>query len=169
MIFLVGYRGTGKTTVARLLAERLGWSWLDADAALEAKHGRTISEIFARDGEPAFRELEVVVLAETCKLSRHVVATGGGVVLRVENRERMRRAGRVVWLTADHDTIWSRLQADAAAGRERPPLTVGGRAEIEELLRIREPLYRACADLVVDTGGRMPTEIAEEIATRNSV
>jgi shikimate kinase len=166
MIFLVGYRGAGKTIVARLLAGRLGWSWLDSDAALEARYRRTISEIFARDGEPAFRELEADVLAETCKLSRHVVATGGGVVLRTENREQMRRAGRVVWLTADLDTIWSRLQADAAAGRPRPSLTVGGRAEIEELLRIREPLYRACADLVVETGGRTPAEIAEEIATR---
>ena len=166
MIFLVGYRGTGKTTVARLLAERIGWSWLDADAALEAKSGRPIADIFARDGEKVFRDLEADVLAETCKLSRQVVASGGGVVLRTENRQLMRRTGRVVWLTADHDTIWSRLQADEASGRPRPALTVGGRAEIEELLRIREPLYRACADVVVETGGRTPEEIAEEIATR---
>jgi len=169
MIFLVGYRGTGKTTVARVLAERLGWSWLDADTALESKFGRAIAEIFASEGEAAFRDMEAEVLAEVCQLSRHVIATGGGVVLRAANRERMRRAGRVVWLTADHDTIWSRLQADAAAGRSRPALTVGGRAEVEELLRIREPLYRACADWIVETGGRAPEEIAEEIATLVSV
>jgi shikimate kinase len=154
--------------VARLLAERLGWSWLDADAAVEAKYGRTIAEIFARDGEAAFRDMEAAVLAESCQLSQHVVATGGGAVLRASNREQMRRAGRVVWLTADHDTIWARLQADTAAGHSRPALTVGGRAEVEELLRIREPLYRACAEWVVETAGRTPEEIAEEIALRVS-
>lgn len=166
MIFLVGYRGTGKSTVARLLAERLGWSWLDADAVLEAKYGRTIAEIFASDGEAAFRDMEAEVLADACQRSCHVVATGGGAVLRTTNRERMRRAGRVVWLTADHETIWSRLQADAAAGRSRPALSVGGRLEIEELLRVREPLYRDCADWIVETAGRAPREIAEEIASR---
>src|SRR5262249_2056169 len=109
MIFLVGYRGAGKTTVARLLAARLGWDWQDAGAVLEATLGRTISEIFATDGEVAFRNVEADVLANACKLSRTVVATGGGVVLRQENWTRMRQVGRVVWLTADVDTICRRL------------------------------------------------------------
>jgi shikimate kinase len=169
MIFLIGYRGTGKTTVARVLAQRLGWKWSDADSELEVQEGRRISDIFARDGEAVFRDMEARVLAELCKLSRHVVATGGGVILRERNRERMRLAGRVVWLRADLETIWARLQADAAAGRERPALTTGGPEEVEQLLRIREPLYRACAELVVDTGGRTPQAIAEEIATWVSV
>jgi shikimate kinase len=168
MIFLIGYRGTGKTTVARLLAERLGWNWFDADAVLEERHQRHIIEIFALDGEAAFRDMESVVLAELCNLSRHVIATGGGVVLRDENCARMRDAGRIVWLTADVETIWTRLQADAAAGRDRPALTVGGRAEIEELIRVREPLYRACADLCVATDRRTPEEVVEEIASAGS-
>jgi shikimate kinase len=166
MIFLIGYRGTGKTTVARVLAQQLGWKWLDADSELEAKEGRRISDIFAQGGEAVFRDMEARVLAELCELSRHVVATGGGVVLRETNRERMRQAGYVVWLRADLETIWARLQADEAAGQERPALTIGGRAEVEQLLRIREPLYRACANLIVDTGGQTPEEVAEEIQCR---
>jgi shikimate kinase len=169
MIFLIGYRGTGKSTVARLLASQLGWEFRDADAVLEAKFGRSITDIFQKDGEAKFRAMEVEVLAELCKLSRVVVATGGGIVLREENRELMRRAGRIVWLTADLDTLWKRMLADAAEGRPRPALSVGGRAEIEELLRVREPLYRACAEFSVDTTGRTPEEIADEIAARIEV
>jgi shikimate kinase len=155
--------------VASVLAQRLGWKWLDADSELEAKEGRRISDIFARDGEAVFRDMEARVLAELCKLSCHVIATGGGVILRETNRERMRQTGRVVWLKAGLETIWARLRADAATGCERPPLTTGGRAEVEELLRIREPMYRACADLVVETGDRSPEAIAKEVAHWSSV
>lgn len=163
MIFLVGYRGTGKTTVARLLAERLGWDWLDADAVLEAKSGRSISDLFAADGEAGFRLLESAVLEYLCDLEKHVIATGGGVVLSASNRVRMRQAGRVVWLVADVDTICARLEKDNAAGKPRPALTVGGRAEVEQLLHVREPLYRACADVTVETSRRTAVEVVEEI------
>jgi shikimate kinase len=166
MIFLVGYRGTGKSTVARVLAARLGWEWRDADAVLESKNGRSITDIFEKDGEPKFREMEAAVLVELCQLSRVVIATGGGVVLREENRELMRRTGRVIWLTANLDTIWTRMQSDAAEGRPRPALTVGGRAEIEELLRVREPLYRACAEFSVETANRTTEEIVQQIVSR---
>ncbi|HEX4150325.1 MAG TPA: shikimate kinase, partial [Pirellulales bacterium] len=90
-IALIGYRGTGKTAVARALADRLGWQWLDADAELEARAGRSIAEIFAADGEEAFRNLESGVLAELGQRSRTVLATGGGVVLRDTNRELLAR------------------------------------------------------------------------------
>jgi shikimate kinase len=163
MIFLVGYRGTGKTTVARLLAERLGWAWLDADAVLEARFGRSIPDIFAADGEAAFRLMEASILEDLCRLEKHVIATGGGVVLSTTNRERIRKSGRVVWLTADVDTICARLETDTASGKPRPALTVGGRAEVEELLRVREPLYRECADVIVETARRPAAEIVEEI------
>jgi len=163
LLFLIGYRGSGKTTVARLLAERLGWIWSDADDVLEARHGRSIRQIFAEEGETGFRDKEAALLAEFCNLQQHVVATGGGVVLRPENRQRLREAGRVVWLTADAQTLWRRLEHDAATTERRPALTVGGLAEIEELLAVREPLYRACADLVVDTTGRSAAAVADAI------
>jgi shikimate kinase len=169
MIFLIGYRGTGKTTVAELLAERVGWPWLDADTVLEARHGRSIADIFARDGEMAFRDMEAAILKDLCRLHRHVVATGGGVVLRETNHERMRQVGPVVWLTADPDTIWTRIQADSQSGKLRPPLTVGGRAEVEQLLKVREPMYRACADVIVETANRLPSQVVDEILTHIAV
>ncbi|MCI0458778.1 MAG: shikimate kinase AroL [Gemmataceae bacterium] len=163
LVFLVGYRATGKTTVARLLAERLGWNWVDADEELERRAGCTIREVFAAEGETGFRDREEAVLAEVCGRERLVVATGGGVVLREANRQRMRAGGRVVWLTADSATIWARLQTDPTTAERRPALTVGGLAEIEELLRQREPLYRACADVVVDTARRSPEDVVNAI------
>src|SRR5262249_29155098 len=125
-VFLVGYRGTGKTAVARLLAERLGWEWVDADGALERLDGRTIREIFAAEGEAGFRANEEAVLADLCRGERRVIATGGGVVLREANRQRMRSAGRVVWLTADARTVWGRLQGDPTTAERRPAVAVGG-------------------------------------------
>ena len=160
LLFLIGYRGSGKTTVARLLAEQLGWRWCDADAALETRHGRSIRQIFAEEGEAGFRDKEDAILADLCKLERHVIATGGGIVLRPENRQRLAQAGRVVWLTADASTLWQRLQEDATTPERRPTLSVGGLAEIEEMLRVREPLYRSCAHQVVDTRQRSAAEVA---------
>jgi shikimate kinase len=162
-LFLVGYRGTGKTTVGRLVAEGLGWTSVDADEVLERRYGRTVRQIFAEEGEAGFRDKEAVVLGEICRLRQHVVATGGGVVLSEDNRRRLREAGRVVWLTADARTLWERLQQDAATAERRPTLTVGGLTEIEELLRVREPLYRSCAHVVVNTVGRSAEEVAAAI------
>jgi shikimate kinase len=163
-IFLVGYRCTGKSTVARLLAEKLGYKWFDADEVLEGRYGTTIRKIFESEGESGFRDKEEEIFAELCQLHRHVIATGGGVILREANRQLMREAGFVVWLTADAPTIWARLQADPASTDRRPPLTVGGLAEIEEVLKIREPLYQACADLVISTAGLTCEDVARQIS-----
>jgi shikimate kinase len=162
-IFLIGYRGSGKSSVGRILAERLGWAWLDADAVLEQRHGRTIRQIFTEDGEAVFREMEAAILGEHCLLKRHVVATGGGVILREENRKRVKQSGTVFWLTADAATLWRRLQADNSTPDRRPNLTTGGITEIEALLRAREPFYAECAHFVEDTAARSPEDVAEAI------
>ncbi len=162
-LFLIGMRGSGKSTIARLVAHELGWNWLDADDELEKRYGQSIRAIFAAEGEAGFREKESDVLAQLCRLARHVIATGGGIVLREHNRALLRSSGRIVWLTADIETLWQRVQADSATTERRPPLTIGGRAETEEIIQLREPLYRQCADYVVDTTGREPNDIAAEI------
>jgi shikimate kinase len=165
LVFLIGYRGVGKTTVARLLAEQLRWKWVDADAALEERHRRTLADIFADEGEAGFRDKEEALLEELCRLRQYVIATGGGAILRTSNRERLQSTGLVVWLTADAETIRRRIEADTSTRARRPVLTVGGLAEIEDLLRLREPLYRACADWTVEASNRAPAEIAMEIAS----
>ncbi len=164
LVFLVGPRGSGKSTVAAHLARRLGWDWADADALLEQRAGKTIRAIFAEEGEAGFRDREEALLAELCERSGHVIATGGGVVLRPASCERMRRRGVVVWLSADVDTLWQRISGDAGTAERRPPLGQGGRAEVALVLAQREPLYRAVAHHVLDGSRRTPEELAEDIA-----
>lgn len=152
VITLIGYRGTGKSTLAGPLAKRLGWDWIDADVELERRAGRSIQDIFATDGEPEFRRLERELLAELLKRDRLVIAAGGGAIGNPETRADMKAAGPVVWLQASADTIERRLATDPTTGQRRPNLTSsGGRQEIERLLAMREPLYRECATIVLDT------------------
>jgi shikimate kinase len=166
-LVLIGYRATGKTTLARLLAERLGWAWIDADVEIERRAGKSIARIFAEDGEPAFRDLEAQVIADLCARDRLVLATGGGAPLRPESRAAMRRNGRVVWLKALAQTIHARMSGDATTAARRPSLTdKDPRAEIEHLLARREPAYREAAHCAVDTEGRTPDELVAEIAER---
>ena len=164
-LLLIGYRGTGKSAVAQLVAVRLGWRWLDADVELERRAGKSIAAIFADEGEPAFRELERQVLTELVRLDRHVLALGGGVVLRAENRELIKKSGGAIWLTADPETIQSRIAGDSTTAARRPNLTAsGGIDEIRALLTQREPLYRECATAVIDTVGRDQSDVSEEVA-----
>ena len=166
-IFLIGYRGTGKTSVARELATQLAFHWVDADDLIEQMTGKTISAIFADEGEAGFREWEARVVTAVVRKRRTVVALGGGAVLREDNREAICAAGPVVWLTASVDTILERMAADSTTASRRPNLTAtGGRAEIEALLAVRTPHYRQCATLVVDTEGKTTAEVAEEIAAK---
>jgi shikimate kinase len=163
-LFLIGYRGTGKTTVARLLAEALGWPWLDADQVLEQRVGRPIAEIFADGGEPLFRDLEAAVVTDLASRDQHVIALGGGAILRDANRQAIAAAGKIVWLRADPETIHKRLASDSATHQRRPALTTrGGLAEIEQLLTQRTPLYDQLADWRIDTAGKTPSQVAAEI------
>jgi len=163
-ITLIGYRATGKTTLAKLLAERLGWDWIDSDVEIERRAGKIIARIFAEDGEPAFRQLEAQVIADLCRRNKLVLAAGGGVPLREDNRQAVRSAGKVVWLQARPETIHARMTADATTADRRPNLTSkGGLEEITELLAKREPIYRQTADIQIDTEGKTPEQLADEI------
>lgn len=166
-LVLIGYRATGKTTLARLLARRLGWDWIDADVEIERRADKSIARIFADQGEPAFRDLEAEVVADLCRRECLVLAAGGGAPLRSESRRAMRAAGRVVWLKARPETILARMSGDATTAGRRPDLTDrGGLEEILHLLKQREPIYRESAHLEVDTEGKTPDEIATEILDR---
>ncbi len=164
ILTLIGYRATGKTTLAKLLAERLGWDWIDADVEIERRAGKSIARIFAEDGEPAFRDLEVAVIADLCQRERLVLAAGGGAPMRPESRQAMRQSGKVVWLTARPETILNRMSGDATTAARRPSLTGGGPLdEIVDLLRHREPVYQASADFKLDTEAKPPAELADAI------
>jgi shikimate kinase len=163
LVFLIGCRGAGKSTVARLLADRLSWEWVDTDEAIEARQGKRIREIFASEGEQAFRAAEGTLLTEICKSKQRVVATGGGLVLAEANRSLMRASGRVVWLQADAATLWKRMESDATTLERRPPLAGGGLREVEQVLLAREPLYRECAHWSVSTANRSPMEVTDDV------
>ena len=163
-LFLIGYRGSGKTTVAAALAQQLGWPWIDADAELERRAAMTIKEIFAEQGEPAFRDLEAAVLQDLAGRKGQIVALGGGVVLRAENRRILRECGKTVWLQASPEVLVRRISEDPTTEDRRPNLTdQGGPAEIRSLLAERTPLYTECANDTVDVEGKSPAEIADEI------
>ena len=132
--------------MARELARRLGCDWVDADDEIERRAGKTIAPIFAEDGEAAFRDLEATVVGELCRRRRAVIALGGGAVLREANRQAIRAAGPVVWLTASVDTILERLAADESTASRRPNLTTaGGRTEVERVLAATDAnLPRMC-------------------------
>lgn len=164
VITLIGYRGTGKSTLAAPLAERLDWEWLDADIELERRAGRSIQSIFATDGEPEFRRLERELLSELLKRDRLVIAAGGGAILDEATRVDMKSAGPVIWLQASVDTIERRLATDPTTGQRRPNLTSsGGRAEIERLLTIRQPLYRECATITLEADTASAGQLVEAV------
>jgi shikimate kinase len=163
-IYLIGYRGTGKTTVGRLLAERLGWAFADSDDAVEAAAGRPVATIFASEGESGFRNREAAALSELAARERIVIATGGGAVLRTANRHLLCKSGFVAWLTARPETIWARLDHDPVTAARRPNLTAaGGIDEVKHLLAAREPLYREIADFTADADAPSPVAVAAAI------
>ncbi len=166
-LVLIGYRATGKTSLARMLAGRLSWDWIDADVEIERRAGKSIARIFAEDGEPAFRDLEVEVTRDLLLRDRLVLASGGGAPMRPETRRAMQATRRVVWLKASPDTIHRRMGGDATTADRRPNLTrQGGLGEIVEVLARREPVYRETATIEIDTEGKGLDQIADEILDR---
>ncbi len=152
--------GAGKSTTGKLLAERLGWPYLDSDDEIERQTGMTVPEIWKAEGEPAFRAEEARVLAQACTSDGpSVVSVAGGAVLDPDNRARIRRAGLIVWLRADVSTLARRV--GAGAGR---PLLEGGPAQaLARLYEQRAPIYSELADLVFDVDRMAPPQVVDEI------
>lgn len=146
-VYLIGYRATGKSTLAPLLAERLALPCIDLDARLARVHRRTISELWETWGEPYFRTQETILLTELSANPPTVFSTGGGVVIDPSNRELMRGTGFCVWLRATPETIGARLASDAATATSRPPLdpALDRDEEVAVTLARREPLYAEMA------------------------
>lgn len=160
-IALIGFMGSGKTTVGRLLASKLGMEFVDLDEVIMVKLGMSISEIFSRYGEEYFRDVESEVVKEVfTNANNSVIACGGGVVVRDVNVEVIKNNSVVVYLRVSPYEAYRRLMSC----RDRPLLNVGNRLEvISKLMRVREPLYLRTAHVVVDVDGRTPEDIVNDI------
>jgi len=164
-VVLVGMMATGKTSVARQLAKRLGRKVYDSDAMIVARTGRTVAQLFAEGGEPAFRQLETTVLDEALAADPPgVVAAAGGVILSPVNRDRLRRVsadgGVVVWLTADPAVLARRVRP----GDHRPLLAEDPSGTLARLSAERAALYASVADATVDTGAGQFGRVVDEVA-----
>ena len=161
-IVLCGMMGAGKTVVGKMLANTLGWRWVDTDEMITAQYG-AIPEIFERQGETCFRDLETQTVKTLTQKDRLVISTGGGIVLREENITLLKENGIIIYLRAQKETLVKRLQGD----ENRPLLkTDNVNEKIDELLQARERIYEGVADVVVDTDEKTPKAIAEEILAR---
>jgi shikimate kinase len=149
LIALVGMPGSGKSTAGRHLAKRLGWRFVDADAQIETRIGGTIRSYFEREGEVAFRDVESAVIADLSTLDRTVIATGGGAVVRSENRAALRAGCQVIYLRTSPEELFRRLRND----QQRPMLQVADpQARLRQLHAERDPLYRETAHFTIETG-----------------
>jgi shikimate kinase len=165
-VVLIGLRGSGKTTCGKLLARRLGWVFVDADAEIQERAGVDIRRIFEAEGEAGFRKREAEVVGELARLDRAVIATGGGAVLDKENVAALRGHGFVVHLSAPPEELWRRVSADPKSAAERPPLLAEARNGVEELARLLEAragAYREARDVELAVLGRSPEELVNAI------
>ena len=155
--------GAGKSTIGRLLAKELHLPFKDSDKEIEVRTGANIPWIFDKEGEPGFRDRETAMIVELCHENGIVLATGGGAVMRPENRQALRNGGRVVYLHASIEQQVARTSRD----RNRPLLRNANPEKIlRDLLAVRDPLYREIADLVVETDERPPRMVVLDILER---
>jgi len=163
-VILTGYRATGKSSIGKILADLLGFGFIDTDEAIEKRQGETITEMVGRGGWDLFRRKEENLLLELARSKNKVIAAGGGSVMHEKAWKKLRQNALVVWLTADIKTICRRLAADSDTEDQRPPLTeMGTMNEIAMVLSERRPLYKKSSDITIDTEGKKPEEVAETI------
>ena len=156
---IIGFMGTGKSCVGRVVADMLHFTFLDTDHVIEARAGKAISDIFAQDGEPAFRQWERRIVEELTRRDRTVIATGGGLPADAANLASLKTHSLVVCLWASPEAIWERVRGH----NHRPLLNEPDPlAKIRELLAAREPYYRQ-ADVLVNTGMRSVREVAQHV------
>lgn len=159
-IVLVGPMGAGKSTIGKVLAGLLHVPFFDSDRVIEERTGADIPWIFDMEGEEGFRQRESAVLADLLKQNSCVIATGGGIVMREDNRQLLKESGSVVYLTASTEQLVERTYKD----KKRPLLQVDDpEAKIRELIELRDPLYREVSDVIVATDRRSPKTVAQEI------
>jgi shikimate kinase len=166
-IILIGYRGSGKTTVGRKLADRLGRKFVDADDLIIRDAGLSIRQIFARFGESHFRDLETKTIGQLAEYQDHVIALGGGALGRVENRQALSgKNHQIIHLRCQAAELLNRINADSGTSDNRPALTDlgGGLEEIQKLLRQREPIYTGMMTAELDVTHLSPDQAALEIA-----
>jgi shikimate kinase len=166
-LYLVGYRCCGKSSLGQLLAEHLGWKFVDTDRQVADQTGQTIAAMVAQEGWVYFRQREHEVLSSVASGQRQVVATGGGIVLDPQNVQCMQSTGFIVWLTASPDTIQQRMAADVHTAHQRPALTDRRTSsEIDAVLQQRTPLYRAAGNLELNTDHDPIHELVEQLLSR---
>ena len=168
-LFLIGYRCSGKTTIGKSVAMKIGWSFVDCDMRMIKECGQSIKNIIDTEGWDAFRRMERSILKQICTRDRQVVATGGGVALNAGNVAAMQAGGTVIWLSATAETIQKRMLQDKNTGDFRPALTDKGKmAEIEDMLLKRNPHYEDASDFIIQTDGIPIEEIAQTIIEKLS-
>ncbi|MCP4267446.1 MAG: shikimate kinase [Candidatus Brocadiaceae bacterium] len=165
-IVLIGFRGTGKSTIGRLLAKHLGRDFIDSDQHIESSTGKTIKSIFEDEGEEGFRKIETDTIAELSKADNKVISAGGGVVLKEENVRNLKDNGFLVLLEATPEIIHSRLSQDKKTTEQRPSLTDKKPIdEIKHLIAERKPAYKSTADHTINTSYVSCEDIVNEIIT----
>lgn len=156
---MTGFMGTGKSSVGVKLAQVLGYGYCDLDFSITKRAGKSVNEIFAEDGECRFRDLETELISEMTEIDRQVISTGGGAVIRKENRELLRSIGIVINLVASPEEVFLRIKSDASRPLLKNKMSV---ETIAEMLQEREPFY-ADADLRIDTVGKNVEDVVHEI------
>ncbi len=165
-IVLIGFRGTGKSTVGRLLAKRLKRDFIDSDKHIENSTGKTIKSIFEDDGEERFRQIEADTITELSKGDNKIISAGGGTVLRKENVNNLKANGFLVLLKATPEIIYSRIAEDKKTMQQRPSLTDKKPLdEIKYLIAKREHAYKNASDITINTSYASCEEIVNEIIT----